>query len=121
MNIYQEQILEHYHNPLNQEKIENPTHQSCGKNSSCGDSLCFDLKIENDKIKEISFSGEGCAISQASASMLSEEVKNKNLDFVKKLTKEDIIKMLELELSPTRLKCALLSLETLQKTINEKK
>ncbi|MCK4635964.1 MAG: iron-sulfur cluster assembly scaffold protein [Candidatus Moranbacteria bacterium] len=122
MNIYQEQILEHYHNPLNQKKIKNPTHKSCGNNSSCGDSLCIDLKIEDDKIKEISFSGEGCAISQATASMLSEEVKNKKIDFVKKLNKNDILKILELELSPARLKCALLSLETLQKTLeNETK
>lgn len=120
MNIYQEQILEHYHNPSNQEKVENPTHKSCGSNSSCGDSLCFNLKIEDDKIKEINFSGEGCAISQATASMLSEEIKNKDLDFVKNLTGNDIIKIIGLELSPNRLKCALLSLETLRKAIKNK-
>lgn len=120
MNIYQEQILEHYQNPLNQEKIKNPTHKHCGQNSSCGDSLCFDLKIEDNKIKEISFSGEGCAISQATASMLSEKVKNMNIESIKNLTKDDILKMIELELSPTRLKCALLSLEILQKTIKQK-
>ncbi len=120
MNIYQEQILEHYHNPSNQEKIEKLTHKHCGQNSSCGDSLCFDLKIEDDKIKELSFSGEGCAISQAAASMLSEEVKNKNIDFVKNLTGNDIVEILGLKLSPTRLKCALLSLEVLRKTLENK-
>lgn len=120
MNIYQEQILEHYHNPLNQDKINNSTHKHCGQNSSCGDRLCFDLKIEDDKIKEISFSGEGCAISQASASMLSEKIKGKTIEEIEKMDKDYIIKMLEIDLSPTRLKCALLSLEILQKTIKEK-
>jgi nitrogen fixation NifU-like protein len=120
MNIYQEEILEHYRHPCCQEKIKNPTHHSCNENSTCGDKLCLTLKIKKNKIEKISFTGEGCAISQASASMLCEQIDGQKIEKLKKMTKDDVIAMLGIELSPTRLKCGLLALETAQKSLKMK-
>ncbi len=120
MSIYQEQILQHYHNPLNNGILENATHSSSRNNPTCGDKMKIDMIIKNDKISEISFSGEGCAISQATASMLTEQLKGETTEKLKNMTKEDILSLLGIELSHARLKCALLSLETAQKALDNK-
>jgi nitrogen fixation NifU-like protein len=84
-------------------------------NPLCGDEIDIHLKIESNKVEEIKFEGRGCAISQASASMLTEMVTGKNLDFVKDLKKEDILENIGLlNLGPARIKCALLSLKVLK-------
>ncbi len=120
MNIYQEQILEHYHNPCNNKLLDNATHSSNATNPTCGDKIRIDIILDSkDKISNITFSGEGCAISQAAASMLTEKVKGENIEVLKKMTKDDILSLLGITLSHTRLKCALLSLEVAQKAINQ--
>jgi nitrogen fixation NifU-like protein len=114
-DIYREIILDHYRNPRNKGKIQNADVSIHDSNPLCGDEIDIHLKVEGDKIKDIKFEGRGCAISQASASMLTEMVMNKQLTSVKDLTKDDILENIGLtSLGPARIKCALLSLKVLK-------
>lgn len=113
-NLYTEIIIDLYKNPLNKGKLENPTHENFRKNPLCGDEIEIQLKIEDNKISDIKFSGNGCAVSQASASLLTDKIKNMNIKEIKNLNKDYILNLLGIPISPGRLKCALLSLETLQ-------
>jgi nitrogen fixation NifU-like protein len=115
--MYQEQILDHYKSPHNFGKLENATVHHHEKNPLCGDELDMYLVVEDKRIKEIKVYPRGCAISVASASMLSEEIKGKSIKDVEKITKEKILEMLGIPISPVRLKCALLSLDTLKNSI----
>ena len=120
-NLYRENILDHYKNPRNFGKLQNPSASLKLYNSACGDEIEMQIKFQmtNDKlqiIKEIKFSGQGCAVSMASASMLTEKVKGLTFQKIQNLTTKDILKMLGVSLSPSRLKCAILPLEVLQKT-----
>ena len=116
--MYQENILDHFKNPRNFGKIENASVHHHEYNPLCGDEIELYLLIDdNKKIVDVKFNGHGCAISQASASMLTEQIKGKNLEGLKKMTKENILEMLGIPLSPVRLKCALLSLDTLKNSI----
>lgn len=122
MDIYKDRILDHYRQPRNFGRMAKPDASYEQENSFCGDRIGMEvqLKTEDSKlktVKEVRFWGEGCAISQASASMLTEKIKGKPLGEIKKLKKDDILSMLGIELSPVRLKCALLPLEVLQKLI----
>lgn len=124
-NFYRENILDHYKNPRNFGKLSNPdvTHEE--NNPLCGDKIGMDVKLkvlghEKTAIENIHFFGVGCAISLASASMLTELAKGKDSEDIKKLKSEDILKLLSIELTPTRLKCALLPLEVLQKALVKK-
>ncbi len=116
--FYKELILDHYRYPRNFGQLKNPSVVFQKNNPFCGDQLRIELIITKDKVEKIKFSGEGCAISIASASLLTEKVKEQKLADLEKLTAEDILKLLNINLTPTRLKCALLSLEVLQKAIN---
>ena len=114
-DIYREIILDHYRNPRNKGRLPNPDVSIHDSNPLCGDEIDMHLKVEEDKIKDIKFEGRGCAISQASASMLTEMVLNKPLKHVKDLVKEDILENIGLtNLGPARIKCALLSLKVLK-------
>ena len=114
-DIYREIILDHYRNPRNKGKIPSADVSIHDSNPLCGDEIDIHLKVEGDKIKDIKFEGRGCAISQASASMLTEMVMNKPLTSVKDLTKDDILEEIGLtSLGPARIKCALLSLKVLK-------
>lgn len=115
-DIYMEHILDHFKNPRNYGKLNDYDVFFEGGNPTCGDMVRIYVKLDDTKkvINDIKFEGRGCAISQASASILTELVKGKSIDFVKSLTKDDLINELGIELSPTRLKCAILSLETLR-------
>ena len=116
--MYQENILDHYKNPRNFGKIENASVHHHEYNPLCGDELDMFLVIDkNKKIADVKVNPHGCAISVASASMLSEEIKGKNIDELKTMTKEKILEMLGIPISPVRLKCALLSLDTLKNSI----
>jgi nitrogen fixation NifU-like protein len=119
--LYQEEILEHYRHPQHHGRLEHPTITRMERNSSCGDELVFDLKIENGMVSEVAFEGEGCAISQATASMLTEELLNQPLDTIMQLSTEDIVELVHIPLGPTRLKCALLSLQAVTAAIAEYK
>jgi len=112
--LYRENILDHYKNPRNKGKLSNAVEQK-EINPLCGDEITIYLTIGSDKINKIKFEGHGCAVSQASISMLTEKVQGMPIEEAKKLTADDIIEMLGIPISHTRMKCALLSLKTLQK------
>ena len=114
-DIYREIILDHYRNPRNKGKLSNADVSIHDNNPLCGDEIDIHLRVEEDKIKDIKFEGRGCAISQASASMLTEMIMGKSLNTIKDLTKEDILENIGLiNLGPARIKCALLSLKVLK-------
>jgi nitrogen fixation NifU-like protein len=114
-DFYRENILDHYRNPRNKGRLEHPTHTHEEHNPLCGDVIRIDLHVNEDNvIDQVRFDGHGCAISQASASMLTEMVQGKTLDEAKALSKEDILEALGIEIGPVRLKCALLSLKVLK-------
>ncbi|HET6800779.1 MAG TPA: SUF system NifU family Fe-S cluster assembly protein [Nitrososphaeraceae archaeon] len=114
-DIYREIILDHYRNPRNKGKLPHADVSTHDSNPLCGDEIDIHLKVEQGKIKDIKFEGRGCAISQASASMLTEMVLDKPLTAVKDLAKDDILENIGLmNLGPARIKCALLSLKVLK-------
>lgn len=116
--IYQDQILDHYKHPRNKGNLERATHQARESNPLCGDDITLLLQVEgSDRIKDIRFEGAGCAISQASASMLTERLKGKTLEEARSLGKEEILRMLGIPLSAVRMKCALLALQVLHEAI----
>lgn len=114
-DIYREIILDHYRNPRNKGSLPNADISIHDSNPLCGDEIDIHLKVEEETIKDIKFEGRGCAISQASASMLTEQVINKPLNTIKDIAKEDILENIGLmNLGPARIKCALLSLKVLK-------
>ena len=114
-DLYREVIIEHYKNPVYRGKLDPHDISFQDENPLCGDQLRIDLRVnEQGIITEAAFSGHGCAISQASADILLESVVGKTVDEVKKLTKDDLLDLLGIELGPVRLKCALLSLKVLK-------
>jgi len=117
MNIYSEVILDHYRYPRNFGRIKNPSKKSVLFNPSCGDRIELDALFEKDKVKEIKFRAQGCAISQASASILTVQATGKLKEDLKKIDKDFMIKLLGIELGPNRIRCALLPLEALFKLI----
>lgn len=114
-DFYRENILDHYRNPRNRGRLAEATHTHEEHNPLCGDVIRIDLHVNDENvIEQVGFEGEGCAISQASASMLTEMIQGKSLEEVKALGKEDILEALGIEIGPVRLKCALLSLKVLK-------
>ncbi len=118
-NIYQEIILDHYQNPKNFGSLKNPSVSHQEMNSFCGDKIRMELKIQSDKITAVAFSGQGCVISIACASLLTDYLKNKSLQQARQLKKEEVSGLLGINLSPARLKCAWLPWEVLQKALNK--
>ena len=114
-DLYREIIIERYKTPLFKGVLDPNDISYEDENPLCGDEIRIDLRVdENNTITEAAYSGHGCAISQASADLLIESIIGKNLDQVKKLTKQDILDLLGIELGAVRLKCALLSLKVLK-------
>ncbi len=113
-DIYKDIILDYYRNPRNFGELPNPDVRAKDSNPLCGDIIEMQLKINDGKVEDIRFQGKGCAISQASASMLTEVVKGKSLDDVKALGKADVLELLGIDPGPTRIKCALLGLKVLK-------
>ncbi len=114
-DLYREVIIEHYKNPSYRGKLDPNDISFADNNPLCGDHIQIDLRVGTDgRISEARFDGHGCAISQASADLLVESVIGKPLEEVKKLSKQDILDMLGIDLGPVRLKCALLSLKVLK-------
>jgi len=107
-------ILDHYKNPRNYGEMENPDIEYEGGNPYCGDEIKMQFKVKDGVIEDVKFRGRGCAISQAAASILTEYVKGKKIEDLKKFTKEEHLENLGIELSPVRMKCALLAYEILK-------
>ena len=120
-DLYRDEILEHYRNPHNFGTLEEPTTVKEGANPLCGDRITLMLGIDQQgTVTEVAFTGRGCAISQASASMLTDEIKGKPLTEIAQMGKVDVLDNLGIEISPARLKCAMLSLETLRQAVGDR-
>lgn len=134
MDVYREEILEHWQNPQNYGEMKNADLVIDRVNPLCGDEIIFYFKITNTKypitnnkynrkreriIEDVSFVGKGCAISIASASILTEAIKGQKVERIKKITGEDVLALLGGPVAPARLKCAFLPLEALRELNNE--
>lgn len=117
MSLYQEVILEHYRHPKNYGRLKKADKKIRLANPLCGDEIEMMINFDGNKVKQITFYGHGCAISQAAASMLTEYAKGKTKEELKKLDKGFMISLLGITLGPNRIKCALLSLEALKKLL----
>ncbi|MFB6121707.1 MAG: iron-sulfur cluster assembly scaffold protein [Halobacteriaceae archaeon] len=115
-DMYRQQILDHYKNPRNYGELEDPTYTHVGHNTSCGDELTFYVTLADDEetIETAAFTGDGCAISQASASLLSQELPGMTLDEVEEMDREDVLDILGIEVTPMRIKCAVLAEKVVQ-------
>jgi nitrogen fixation NifU-like protein len=113
-DLFRQNILDHYQNPRNYGTLERPDISAEDSNPLCGDEIRIDLHVKDGVIEDVRFSGKGCSISRAAASMLTEEIRGKTLEEVKRIGKDDVLEMLGIELGPVRLKCALLALKTLK-------
>jgi len=114
-DLYREVIIDHYKNPQYRGKLEPHDISFEDDNPLCGDHIRIDLRIDEDgRVNEARFDGHGCAISQASADLLTESIIGKPLEEIKSLNKQDILDLLGIDLGPVRLKCALLSLKVLK-------
>jgi nitrogen fixation NifU-like protein len=113
--LYRDIILEHWQHPQNYGVVKNPDIDVEENNPYCGDRIRLTIKLEKGKIKEVAFTGDGCAISKASASLFTEEIKGKTLMQLKSINPQFVLDLLGIPLSPTRTKCALLIYQVIQK------
>lgn len=118
MNMYQEELLDHYWHPKNCGSVSEPSFSATEHNPLCGDTLTITARVEHDILADIKFNGDGCAISQAAASLLTDALMEKNLSYVRAFSSADVYTLLKVSISPAREKCALLALYTLQKGLN---
>jgi len=118
MNIYQENILDHYRHPRHYGALESATKVHEELNPMCGDRLKLYLRLSGHSLEEIQFEGEGCAISIAAASMLTEMIEGKSLDELQKLRDDDVLAEIGVPLPPARTKCALLAISGLRKSLS---
>lgn len=117
--IYKENILDHYRNPHNKGILSHPTVQHREFNPLCGDDVTIYLQIDRGIIQEISFMGGGCAISQASISMITDVVQGRSVHEAKNMTPEKVLSFLGVPISNTRIKCALLSLKAIHQALKD--
>ena len=121
-DLYQEQILDHYKHPKNKGPLPGATFSARDTNPLCGDEVSFHLKVDrSERVSEVRFEGRGCAISQASASMLTTMLKGLPLSEAEALGDDALVKKLGISLSAVRLKCALLPLHVMRLAVREKK
>ena len=118
-SLYAEDILDHYKHPRNFGQLDHPDIHVEASNPLCGDRLAMDLRVKDGVVEDVAFSGQGCAISQASASMLTEEIVGRRVKDLADTTREDILDMLGVEVSYARMKCATLSLGLLRLALAE--
>jgi nitrogen fixation NifU-like protein len=114
MDLFREAIIDHYKRPRHKGKLEAVDVHRHETNPFCGDEVTIFLSIADDTVADASFEGRGCAISQASASMIMEEIIGMPVDELKQWGKEDVLDLLGIEIGPVRLKCALLPLKALK-------
>ncbi len=115
--LYREIILEHWEHPQNYGVIENADIDVSGNNPLCGDQIRITAKLKDGKVTDIAFTAEGCAISKASASLFTELIKEKTLREISDLSEKDSLEQLGVDITPARLKCALLAYTTLERNL----
>jgi nitrogen fixation NifU-like protein len=118
-DLYRDYILEHSRRPHNFGVLESPSASHEGANPLCGDRITMQIGIRDGKVAEVAFTGRGCAISQASASLLTDEVRGMTVEQATAYRADDLLELLGIDISPARLKCAMLSLETLEAALGE--
>lgn len=118
--VYRDYILDLYRHPKNKKRLEHPTHTTHHKNTSCGDELSLYLCITDGVITDIGFDGMGCAISQASASLFTEHVKNRHIDEVCQMTTKEVLALLGIDIGINREKCALLAYHAFTRALENK-
>ena len=118
-DLYRDYILEHYRRPHNFGVLDEPSATYEGANPLCGDRITMQLAVHDGVVTEVGLTGRGCAISQASASLLTDEIKGKPVGDVVCLGASDLLDLLGIEISPARLKCAMLSFDSLQHLLDE--
>ncbi len=120
-DLYRAEILEHYRHPHNFGTLEHPDVVQEGSNPLCGDRITLMLSIDDEgRVADVAFTGRGCAISQASASMLTDRIRGLPLAEVAKIGRQEVIDEIGIEISPARLKCALLSVDTLRRALADR-
>jgi nitrogen fixation NifU-like protein len=118
--LYREEILDHYYSSPHRGRLECPDRVCDLDNPLCGDQVHLELNISDDGcISQVRFEGHGCVISQAATSLLADRVEGATLDEARRITPADVIKLLGVSLSPTRMKCGLLGWKALQKAVSE--
>lgn len=119
MDLYAENILDHYRHPRGKQRLASPavTHEEV--NLSCGDNLTLDLTVHEDRVTAMGWNGSGCAISQAAMSLMTEELTGKSFAELLALRSPDILALLGVPVGPRRFKCALLGLHTLQNALRK--
>ena len=118
-DFYRENILDHYKNPRNAGHLEAPTATAEGVNPLCGDELSIELQVDDGVVTDVRYNGRGCAISQAAASMLSDQIKGRPVGELTGVGKDDVLEELGIPLTPIRLKCAMLSVGVLKVALNQ--
>jgi nitrogen fixation protein NifU and related proteins len=113
-DLYKEYILDHYRNPRNFGHLDHADVTAEDLNPLCGDKIRVELKLDDGKIEDVRFSGKGCAISQASMSMLTESLRGQRLEDVARMPKETVLENVGIGISPARMKCAMLGLKVLK-------
>lgn len=122
LDMYQENILDHYAHPRNKGRLDHPDLRAKERNPLCGDEIEVFVALDAErKIADVKFEGQGCAISQAAISMLSGELKGRTLDELERMTADDVKELILVPLSPVRLKCAVLSLQAMHKALADYK
>lgn len=119
MDLYQQELMDHYRNPRNRGVLEHPDFASEQHNPSCGDSVALQGKVENGVVTILMFTGAGCVISQAAASLLTEYCRGKSISELRELQAAVILKLVGIPLGPTRAKCALLVYDALVQALKD--
>lgn len=119
-DLYREQILDHYGNPRNEGTLDAPDISNERDNPVCGDVIRLDIELQDGRVSEARFSGQGCVISIAAASMFTEEIQGKSIEELKALQDEDVLDMLGVDLGVSRANCGLLPLRVLQEALAER-
>ncbi|MAG16022.1 SUF system NifU family Fe-S cluster assembly protein [Candidatus Woesearchaeota archaeon] len=114
-DMYKEELLEHYREPQNYGEIKDTDVKYKDFNPVCGDEIEIYADIKKGVIENVKFTGKGCAISQAAASILTEHIKSKKIEDVKKMSNEEVLELLPIKVSNLRIKCGLLALKAIQK------
>lgn len=115
--LYRDFILDHYRNPRNAGLLEHPDASFEDINPLCGDKIRMDLQVRDGVVTDVKFKGRGCAISQAAASLLTEDIKGKSLAEIEKIGKDEVLANIGINISAVRLKCALLGLKVLKQAL----
>ncbi len=115
--LYREELLDHFRHPRNSGELANAQVRTEVFNPSCGDEIAMAINVDGTRLSAVAFKGKGCVISQAAASLLTERVKGKGIEEIEALTRDDMTSLVGITLGPTRLRCALLALESLHQAL----